>query len=102
MNVVCPLSGETILHIAIVNEDPAMVKFLLDKGADVNARVCGNFFTPDDQRASRSDSLDHEWVNVCKETNYEGSVLVSQSVVNSSNKKAFVVLFILGRTLKAS
>ncbi|GFR68752.1 transient receptor potential cation channel subfamily V member 6 [Elysia marginata] len=66
--------GETILHIAIVNEDPAMVKFLLDKGADVHARVCGNFFTPDDQRESRSDSFDHEWVNVCKETNYEGNV----------------------------
>nr|KAI8748501.1 transient receptor potential cation channel subfamily V member 5-like [Biomphalaria glabrata] len=66
--------GENILHIAIVNEDPAMVKFLLDKGVDFEARVCGNFFTPDDQKSSRTDSLDHEWVNVCKETNYEGNV----------------------------
>ena len=57
-----------------------MVKFLLDKGADVNARVCGNFFTPDDQKESRSDSLDHEWVNVCKETNYEGLVYVSLKI----------------------
>ncbi|XP_059151469.1 transient receptor potential cation channel subfamily V member 5-like [Physella acuta] len=66
--------GENLLHIAIVNEDPAMVKFLLDKGVDFEARVCGNFFTPDDQKGSRTDSLDHEWVNVCKETNYEGNV----------------------------
>lgn len=62
-----------ILHLAIVNEDPAMVKYLLDKGADVSAQVCGNFFTPDDQKSSRSDCLDHEWVDLCKETNYEGS-----------------------------
>lgn len=49
-----------------------MVKFLLDKGADVEARACGNFFTPDDQRDSRTDVLEHEWVSLCKETNYEG------------------------------
>ncbi|CAG5117325.1 unnamed protein product [Candidula unifasciata] len=66
--------GETVLHLAIVNEDPAMVKFLLDKGADVEARVCGNFFTPDDQRESRTDVLDQEWVILCRETNYEGNV----------------------------
>ena len=66
--------GETVLHIAIVNEDPAMVKFLLDKGADVQARACGNFFTPDDQKDSRSDSLDHEHVDLCVQTNYEGYV----------------------------
>ncbi|XP_025113284.1 transient receptor potential cation channel subfamily V member 5-like isoform X3 [Pomacea canaliculata] len=66
--------GETILHIAIVNEDPAMVKFLLDNGADVHARACGNFFCPDDQKDSRTDSLDHEWVSVCENTNYEGFV----------------------------
>ncbi|XP_035828047.1 transient receptor potential cation channel subfamily V member 5 isoform X2 [Aplysia californica] len=66
--------GETVLHIAIVNEDPAMVKFLLDKGADVQSRASGNFFTPDDQKGSRTDSLDHEWVDVCTETNYEGYV----------------------------
>lgn len=66
--------GEAILHIAIVNEDPAMVKYLLDMGADYEVQVCGNFFTPDDQRDSRSDSLDHECVDLCKETNYEGYV----------------------------
>lgn len=30
--------GESVLHIAIVNEDPAMVKYLLDAGADVQER----------------------------------------------------------------
>lgn len=74
--------GETVLHLAIVNEDPAMVKFLLDKGADVEARVCGNFFTPDDQRESRTDVLDHEWVSLCRETNYEGWVSMLRNFVN--------------------
>lgn len=31
--------GESVLHIAIVNEDPAMVKFLLDAGAIVMERL---------------------------------------------------------------
>ncbi|XP_052132718.1 transient receptor potential cation channel subfamily V member 5, partial [Frankliniella occidentalis] len=66
--------GEGLLHIAIVNEDPAMVKFLLNAGADVNERCFGNFMSPEDQKASRNDSLDHEWVNVTPLTNYEGYV----------------------------
>lgn len=65
-------AGESILHIAIVNEDPAMVKFLLDNGADVHERACGNFFSPDDQKSSRMDNYDHEWVEVTAKTNYEG------------------------------
>lgn len=66
--------GETVLHMAISNEDPATVKFLLDSGANVHQRCCGNFFTPEDQKNTRSDSLDHEWVDVALETNYEGWV----------------------------
>lgn len=66
--------GESILHIAIVNEDPAMVKFLLDNGADVHERACGNFFCPDDQKSSRMDTYDHEWIDVTEKTNYEGHV----------------------------
>ena len=58
--------------MAIVNEDPPMVKFLLDKGADVNQRCCGNFFTADDQKASRSDSWNHEWVDLSLKTKYQG------------------------------
>ncbi|XP_052249254.1 transient receptor potential cation channel subfamily V member 6-like isoform X6 [Dreissena polymorpha] len=66
--------GENALHMAIVIEDPSMVKFLLDKGANYHERACGMFFTPFDQKDSRTDSLDHEWVDVCEETNYEGHV----------------------------
>lgn len=66
--------GESVLHLAIVNEDPAMVKFFLDNGADYHERCFGNFMCPEDQKASRTDSLDHEWVNLTAETNYEGYV----------------------------
>lgn len=64
--------GENVLHIAIVNEDPAMVKFLLDSGVNFQERCFGNFMCPEDQKFSRSDSLDHEWVNLTAFTNYEG------------------------------
>nr|XP_031845256.1 transient receptor potential cation channel subfamily V member 5 [Nomia melanderi] len=66
--------GESALHIAIVNEDPALVKLLLDSGADVHERCFGNFMSPEDQKTSRSDSLEHEWVCVTPETNYSGYV----------------------------
>ncbi|XP_076629414.1 transient receptor potential cation channel subfamily V member nanchung [Colletes latitarsis] len=66
--------GENALHIAIVNEDPSLVKFLLDSGADVHERCVGNFMCPEDQKASRVDSVDHEWVCVAPETNYNGYV----------------------------
>jgi len=58
--------------MAIVNEDPAMVKLLLDCGADVHQRCCGKFFTPHDQQLSRRDSDQHEWFDVPTYTNYEG------------------------------
>uniref|UniRef100_A0A7S0RFC8 Ion transport domain-containing protein n=1 Tax=Chlamydomonas leiostraca TaxID=1034604 RepID=A0A7S0RFC8_9CHLO len=38
--------GETGLHIAIVNRDFDMVKFLIQAGADVRARCYGAFFQP--------------------------------------------------------
>ncbi|VVC93017.1 unnamed protein product [Leptidea sinapis] len=66
--------GESVLHMTIVNEDPTMVKFLLDAGANYHERCFGNFMCPEDQKASRSDSLDHEWVNVQPDTNYNGYV----------------------------
>uniref|UniRef100_T1IIR8 Ion transport domain-containing protein n=1 Tax=Strigamia maritima TaxID=126957 RepID=T1IIR8_STRMM len=66
--------GEATLHMAIVNEDLPMVKFLLDNGADFHGRCFGSFFSPEDQKNSREDTLDHEWVGVCTETNYEGYV----------------------------
>lgn len=66
--------GENILHIAIVNEDPAMVKYLLDAGADVNERCFGSFMCPEDQKASRNDSPEHEHVDVNPITTYDGYV----------------------------
>jgi ankyrin repeat protein len=66
------IPGESVLHLAIVNEDPAMVKFLLDSGSDYHERCVGNFMCPEDQKGSRTDSLDHEYVNLSPETNYEG------------------------------
>lgn len=68
------LLGESVLHIAIVNEDPAMVKYLLDSGADYQERCFGNFMSPEDQKPTRTDSVDHEWVCVNPMTNYEGYV----------------------------
>lgn len=66
--------GENTLHIAIVNEDPAMVKYLLDAGANVNERCFGTFMSPEDQKPSRTDHPDHEWVDVNSMTNYDGYV----------------------------
>ncbi|XP_055927061.1 transient receptor potential cation channel subfamily V member 5-like [Argiope bruennichi] len=66
--------GENVLHMSIVNEDPVMVKFLLDHGANFNERAIGSFFTPEDQKATRSDSLSHEWVDLCFKTDYKGYV----------------------------
>lgn len=67
-----PILGENVLHIAIVNEDPSMVKFLLAANVNIQERCFGNFMCPEDQKSSRTDSLDHEWVNVCPMTNYDG------------------------------
>ncbi|KAL1493977.1 hypothetical protein ABEB36_009655 [Hypothenemus hampei] len=66
--------GENVLHIAIVNEDPSMVKFLLAADVNFQERCFGNFMCPEDQKSSRTDSLDHEWVNVSPVTNYDGYV----------------------------
>lgn len=62
-----------------MNEDPSMVKFLLECNVNINERAFGNFFSPEDQKSSRIDSLDHEWIDVCPETNYDGSVSPSLS-----------------------
>mmetsp|Transcript_622 Transcript_622/g.2031 ORF Transcript_622/g.2031 Transcript_622/m.2031 type:complete len:1008 (-) Transcript_622:2227-5250(-) len=36
--------GETIVHIAIVNKDVAMLRLLIERGADLEARAYGKFF----------------------------------------------------------
>uniref|UniRef100_A0AC34RML0 Uncharacterized protein n=1 Tax=Panagrolaimus sp. JU765 TaxID=591449 RepID=A0AC34RML0_9BILA len=64
--------GLSPLHIAIVNEDPYMVCYLLQHGADFNQRCYGAFFCADDQKAGRTDSLEHEYVDLPTKTDYEG------------------------------
>ncbi|KAI6177886.1 ANK-REP-REGION domain-containing protein [Aphelenchoides bicaudatus] len=65
--------GLSPLHQAIVNEDPGMLSYLLQNGADINQRCYGSYFCPNDQLNSRSDSLEHEYVDVnVVATNYEG------------------------------
>lgn len=51
-----------------------MVKYLLDAGADVNERCLGAFMSPEDQKPSRNDSYDHEYVDVNPMTTYDGYV----------------------------
>uniref|UniRef100_A0A0N5AF80 ANK_REP_REGION domain-containing protein n=1 Tax=Syphacia muris TaxID=451379 RepID=A0A0N5AF80_9BILA len=64
--------GLTPLHQAVVNEDPQMVNFLLQHGADVNERCFGARFCPEDQVSSRTDSLEHEYVELSPKTSYVG------------------------------
>lgn len=72
MAKVTTFAGENVLHMSAVAEDPTMVKYLLEEGVKVHERAYGNFFCPDDQRPGRNDSLDHEEVDVCINTNYAG------------------------------
>ncbi|KJH49702.1 ankyrin repeat protein [Dictyocaulus viviparus] len=66
--------GLSPLHQAIVNEDVEMVYFLCKKGADVHQRCYGSFFCADDQKTSRTDSLEHEWVDLVQNTRYTGQM----------------------------
>lgn len=56
-----------------------MVKYLLDSGADnpriIHERCFGNFMSPEDQKASRFDNMEHEWVCVTPETDYNGCAI---------------------------
>uniref|UniRef100_A0AC35U5N4 ANK_REP_REGION domain-containing protein n=1 Tax=Rhabditophanes sp. KR3021 TaxID=114890 RepID=A0AC35U5N4_9BILA len=66
--------GLSPLHQAIVNEDVQTVYFLLRNGADVRQRCYGSFFCCEDQKASRTDSLEHEWVDLDPSTKYVGQM----------------------------
>ena len=68
--------GLSPLHEAIVNEDIQMLYFLLKQNADVHQRCYGAFFSCEDQRESRSDSFEHEWVDMQQNTKYTGLVRV--------------------------
>ncbi|CAF0724642.1 unnamed protein product [Brachionus calyciflorus] len=64
--------GESVLHMAIVNEDPHMVNILISNGADIHQRCSGIFFIPDDQKENRQDILCREFPQLPIETNYHG------------------------------
>ena len=49
-----------------------MAKYLLDHGANYNERCFGNFMSPEDQKASRTDVFSTEIVQVNPLTKYEG------------------------------
>jgi len=52
-------TGESGLHLAVVNNDFEMVKRLVECGADVNQRASGRFFLPDDQKQQRTGVTDY-------------------------------------------
>ena len=60
--------------MSAVAEDPTMVKYLLDQGIEIHEKCYGNFFCADDQKMSRNDSLEHEEVDLCVKTDYQGFV----------------------------
>jgi transient receptor potential cation channel subfamily V protein 5 len=64
--------GETALHMGIVSEDTEIVRFLLRNGASVDVRCSGNFFTSDDQKSSRTDSVNSEHAMLHRHTYYTG------------------------------
>ncbi|EFO88437.1 CRE-OCR-1 protein [Caenorhabditis remanei] len=66
--------GLSPLHLAIVNQDAQFTSLLIRLGADLNQRCYGAFFCADDQKASRTDSLEHEFVELSKNTNYTGTM----------------------------
>ena len=65
------MSGQSSLHIAIINQDLQMVNFLIKNGADLYQRCIGNFFVPNDQKksVSRFEKLTSLFTN---ETKYKG------------------------------
>ena len=65
--------GESALHVAIVHGDTEMVKFLVEKEADVNQRATGRFFMPEDQKTGKK-----------KATNYIGEFITASVCVNGS------------------
>jgi ankyrin repeat protein len=64
--------GQNVLHMAIVNEDPYMVRYLLSLGADLHARCTGKFFCADDQKEKRKYSISSELPYLSKKTDYRG------------------------------
>jgi transient receptor potential cation channel subfamily V protein 5 len=64
--------GENVLHMAIANEDPQMVRFLISQGVGVQERASGALFSPSDQKLSRRDITNDFAVEVQTKTDYKG------------------------------
>jgi hypothetical protein len=47
-------TGQTILHMAIGNDDTKFVRFLLEEGADIRAKAVGDIFMPSARRRGHS------------------------------------------------
>lgn len=60
--------------MAIVSEDPTMVRHLLLNGADVHQRCNGKFFCPEDQKNNQIHSIYQEEPILPINTNYVGYV----------------------------
>uniref|UniRef100_A0A914C6N5 ANK_REP_REGION domain-containing protein n=1 Tax=Acrobeloides nanus TaxID=290746 RepID=A0A914C6N5_9BILA len=93
--------GLSPLHQAIVNEDSHLVSFLLQSGAEVNQRCYGAFFCPDDQKASRTDSLEHEYVDLSLKTNYKGRMYLGEYPLSYAASLDLMDCYKLLRTNKA-
>ncbi|CAD5218239.1 unnamed protein product [Bursaphelenchus okinawaensis] len=52
--------GQSALHLAIVHDDYDTVQLLLEKGAAVNARACGDFFLPEDTDESNARNYSYQ------------------------------------------
>lgn len=68
--------GENCLHMAIVNENLAMVHFLCKNGINIHDRAYGAFFCPEDQRDDRDDHENLETIILSEDTNYQRYLLL--------------------------
>ena len=59
-------TGETALHIAIVNGELTMLRMLLDKGASILSRATGTFFQPITIRNRVLEPSRESWLIRCK------------------------------------
>lgn len=57
--------------MAIVDENPSLVRYLLTYGANVHERCLGAFFGCDDQKSNRVDYIDDDLIGLPVATNYE-------------------------------
>ena len=75
INSIClndEMYGQTVMHIALAQENQLMLHFLLANKANVHIRCCGSFFSPDDQTLKRKHEIHSEYPIVPVKTNYQG------------------------------